>query len=395
MKKVLVLVFMLGTFPLLGQTVVQTYTDRCTGEVYTFTFNAQAPTTVVFYNRARSFTSADVASGVFKAWLDETYNWWRTLNPCSVNQVAATTAVQTTQQVATAAIPSPPPPSQSASGSTSTSSQGGTQDGGSSSSSSENSSSDSSSSESNTEQQSESESESSSESTTEEDSEEDSSKKKSANPPILVSNVAAMQSVDGGYTPVATFGITKSSLLGDESFGLNSMVWLDLNQFMVTGNYIKSGRVKEIGVTHMTSVAVIQSYSTHTRVVTHGKVFGLKNGFVVGTALTSTRTSFVVDDDRNREKINTTSSLVFATKTITKSRLSVTPLLAAATQLLFIERIEKNVTVPFTTLYVSALDVNYALTRRFVANLGANTAFDVKGTIPFLLNVTIGSRMVF
>ena len=74
----LVIVGLLLSLQVQGQTIVQTYVDRCTGEVFRFNIPYQGATVVMFYNRTRAFTAADVSSGVFRSWLEETYNWWRT-----------------------------------------------------------------------------------------------------------------------------------------------------------------------------------------------------------------------------------------------------------------------------------------------------------------------------
>jgi hypothetical protein len=410
MKKYLSVVLMLLLLgSAFGQTVTQTYTDRCTGEVHIFQINSQGSTTIVFYNRAKSFISNDIVTGVFKNWLEETYILWRNLNPCSANQAMVTTAVQTTQQIITNSLPSiptPPPPtppstpaptsttssqtstSTKSNTSSETSSEGGTSSG------SEESGEVSEKNEQGSEESSEEESSQSEESSEEEESEEDS--KKSTQPPIVVANLAAIQSLDGSYMPAATFGITKSSLLGDESFGVSTMVWFDLSQILVNGNYNKNttafnGRV---GLSHTTGVTFIKSYSTYTRVVTHGKVAVLKNGLVLGTAITGTRTSLEVPEGL-RGLLNTVSLLTFATRSFIWSRVNLAPMLASSTQLFYYSRHDSVLELPMTTLYVTALNVNYNLTKRFTANLGANTAFDLKGTIPFMLNFTVGSRVIF
>jgi hypothetical protein len=96
--------------------ITQTYTDRCTGQTFTFSVPSNGQTVVIFYNKSRVFTSNDFTNGVLRAWLEETYAWWRNLSPCSTNQATATAAQQTAQQAASTAtsiatnIPTPPPP---------------------------------------------------------------------------------------------------------------------------------------------------------------------------------------------------------------------------------------------------------------------------------------------
>jgi len=115
MKKLLTLLFLVGFSSLYSQTLVQTFTDRCTGETKIYTVQMGGQSTVVFYNRARTFTSTQFQSGELQAWLEETYLWWSTLNPCSTAQTQATTTQAVTQQTtqaataaATAAVPAVP-----------------------------------------------------------------------------------------------------------------------------------------------------------------------------------------------------------------------------------------------------------------------------------------------
>ena len=83
-----------------SQTLIQTYTDRCTGETTVFSIPQNGQTIVTFYNRSRSVSAADIYNGTFQAWLEETYQWWAALSPCSTTQAATTQTQQQTQQTA-------------------------------------------------------------------------------------------------------------------------------------------------------------------------------------------------------------------------------------------------------------------------------------------------------
>ena len=110
---------MLFSSSIYSQAFVQTFTDRCTGEIKTIVIPFEGSTVVAFYNRSESFTINDVGSGKLQAWLEETYAWWATISPCSINQ-ATTTATQTTTSNATQNATA------SATSSTTTPPQGGT-----------------------------------------------------------------------------------------------------------------------------------------------------------------------------------------------------------------------------------------------------------------------------
>jgi type II secretory pathway pseudopilin PulG len=88
-----------------GQTVfTQTFIDRCTGDVKVVNANfVNGSATVAFYNRVRVFTYQEALNGTLRAWLNETFNWWNTLSPCSTTTQQAQQAQQTAQAASQAA----------------------------------------------------------------------------------------------------------------------------------------------------------------------------------------------------------------------------------------------------------------------------------------------------
>ena len=98
-KLLLVLIFTaMGMFKGQSQALVQTYVDRCTGQVNVFSVPMNGSTVVAFYNRSRVFTSQDFQNGTLQSWLEETYLWWISLSPCSTSTTGAQATQQTTQQ---------------------------------------------------------------------------------------------------------------------------------------------------------------------------------------------------------------------------------------------------------------------------------------------------------
>ena len=100
MKKLLLVLFFtaMGMFKGQSQALVQTYIDRCTGQVSVFSVSMGGNTIVAFYNRSRSFTSQDFQNGTLQSWLEETYLWWTSLSPCSTTTTGAQATQQSTQQ---------------------------------------------------------------------------------------------------------------------------------------------------------------------------------------------------------------------------------------------------------------------------------------------------------
>jgi hypothetical protein len=86
-----------------SQSLVQTYTDRCTGQTYVFSVPMEGVTVVAFYNKSRTFTAQQFTNGELKVWLEETYTWWQTLSPCSTNTATNQTTQQTTNNATSSA----------------------------------------------------------------------------------------------------------------------------------------------------------------------------------------------------------------------------------------------------------------------------------------------------
>ena len=522
MKKLLIFLVLVGyTSTNYSQTLIQTFTDRCTGATQVFQIAMTGTTTVVFYNRAKTFTAADVQSGVFQAWLEETYAWWAALNPCSAAQAESTTAQQTAQQTtqaataaatnaASAAPPPPPdtgsttpPPStnntstnaSSSTDSTAATSGGDTSSSSQSSDSSSTGSSESSqgetgdtggggestedtgggeSSESKSESTEESKSEESSESEekveeekkeeskeeekkeeesdSEEESEEESSeeseeekkeedkkkeKKKNLAPPILAANVMSMQMLDGSWSSAASFGVSQSSLTGQETYSLNTMIWTNFKQFSLglskskvhfwseyegidyivsphTGKRyvskdLKTGirpkdRQNQIHHVGSTSFNYMNIFGTNVITVGYSHVILGQNdnfwkGFAGGYAATN---SIIILPEST---LFSPALTFFGTKPVNFRALprwgfapmvavSLTPLQIINNKNEYNKNQAEFVWNEYFT-YIIGTNANFNLTQRFVANLGINTINNTNPIIPTTFAVTIGARFAF
>lgn len=512
MKKLLITLVLVGfSFSSYSQTLIQTFTDRCTGVTQVFQISMTGTTTVVFYDRAKTFTAADVQSGVFQAWLEETYLWWSQLNPCSANQATATTAQQTTQQTTSAATEAAtsaassaattappttettsapvtndtstqatsPDTSTSDSGSTSTdatstdssstdstqstetdssSSDSTGESGGSTEDSSEGSTEETSSEETSSEESSDSESEESveeesseesseeeseseeesSDSEDSEDSEEDEKKEKKKNlaPPILASNLASMQMLDGTWSTAASFGLSQSSLTGQETYSANLMLWSNFKQFSLGVGKSKlhfwseyediayivsqSGKrtpainfhTKERYVDRQNKIHHISSFSANymylygTSVITAGYsavYLGQKEDFFQGFAggFAATNSIIILPEST----LYSPALTLFGTKPLNFKALprwSFAPMLAISLTPLQIinskNEFNKNqaqfVWNEYFT-YIIGNNINFNLTQRFTANLGINTINNTNPIVPTTFAITIGARFAF
>lgn len=414
-----------------SQAFVQTFTDRCTGEIKTIVIPFEGSTVVAFYNRSESFTINDVRSGKLQAWLEETYAWWATISPCSTNQ-ATTTATQTTTSNATqnataSATSSATAPPQggtsqnqtsstesSTSSTDSTTDQTGGSDSGNDSSSetgsSEEGSSDSgdetSSEETSEEESSEGESEDDGEDSDDgEESEEEDSKesKQKANPIIVAANVATMSALDGTVSFVTNVGLSQASLSGVTSYSFNAMIWDNLQQFNINlgrsytnkeqsvvlyrpnKNVVTGGNVKNISTT---SINAMYSFGMFNIALGSSKVYLLPKNKIVGWA-----TNFMVmKSDKDYSFIPT--AIGFATKPYSFNRHTISPMIAVAINPAMFNTVDNSFLFNKNAMFVLGASDSFNLTRNFYANLGFNIV-ESTANLPMTWAITIGSRFQF
>jgi len=504
-KLLLVILFTaIGMGEGLSQTLIQAYTDRCTGETTVFSVPLNGQTVVTFYNRSRSVSSADIYNGSFQAWLEETYQWWAALSPCSTTQAATTQTQQQTQQTAqdaaqaatnaaattnvpeTTTVPptSSPPPTNTGTNETATtntsqqntsqtqstgsdnstqggdnSTQGGDTDntntdngqtgdanksGGDDQSSGTESTSgeesttqeeDTQTSGEDTDTETETEESTEEESTeeeqeeteeekdegTEEESEEESEeepeesdeedkpkedkkkkkKKKNLAPPIISANVLSQQDLFGDYSFAMNIGVSRSSLMGDKTYSLNTQIFQNLKQFSLSLGFSKvflsKGRPKWVLSTNLNGSRIFANTMTAlSQSIVHlgkkGSVTGLS---VSGSSLwmnNVVKEGMLLYDDQ----VIGMSVTSFYTKPFKLNRLSVSPMIAASYGVVSNSQtgrveIPKNKDV----MFIVGSNFNYTLTKRFNVNFGSNVIKSTAKDFPYLVNFTIGSRFSF
>ena len=543
MKKLLFFIVLtaMGMFKGHSQALVQTYVDRCTGQVNVFSVPMNGSTVVAFYNKSRVFTSQDFQNGTLQAWLEETYLWWTALSPCSTlttgAQATQQTTQQTTQQAAQAATNAAastanvnttanvtPPTTTSAptttqtsqptttapdTASTNTSAQNTNSSGantsssgnnastsGGSQSSTSNSQSDPETTNSSTEEQttstssseetttsgsedstggdsgseestevestteestteettteesteesteseteetdeesSEEESDESSEEETEEedteeesesdeeeeteeeetdeessneDEEEDDKKKKKKRnlaPPIVTANAMSQQLPTGEFQQAVTFGINQSSLMGDKTYGLNAMVYDNLQQYMLTANYSKvhinkEGRVSRV---YSASIGAMKMFTTYMVMMNHSMTFLGKKGSVAGIALGTSLTTNEVDVIDGLLYFDNQFLGVSLTGFYTKSfqltdKIGVSPMLAASSPFLMFDMFKHDTMFNKDLMIIAGSNFSYKLTQRFGINVGVNIIESTAPLFPTMKTFTIGGRLSF
>lgn len=264
--KWLVVLFTFVTATASAQVLTQTFVDPCSGQVTVVTVPiANGKTTIVYRGKYRIVTANDITSGELQAWINNlTVNF-----PCPQAEIAVTQTVtravqqavaqatasatsQATSQAASSAVAasvSSPPPVSTPAPAPSTKSESSTPQAESKSESKTESS----------ETKAESKSEEKSESKSESKSEKKSSAKSVAktNPIIYSSDFTIAPSTDV-VSVIASAGISQSSLMGNTSWGVSTMIWSTLDQFALSGRYTKmnfnAGKLESISNYGLTGV---------------------------------------------------------------------------------------------------------------------------------------------
>jgi hypothetical protein len=335
----------------------------------------------------------DVQSGAFQKWLEETYIWWSTYNPCSAAQATQNVVQQTTQQATQQAAQT----ASSAASSVPTMSKPETSTNSESSSSSETSSKSESSSSKSEEKKEESKSE---------EKKEEKKKQQAIQPILIAANYMTMQNLDGSFNQVASFGLSKSSLTGATSYSANTMVWSNLKQFSVSlsknsilFNYDKKVPVKVgnevLGYTYVrgsiykiTGVNITAMLIFNTKVLSVGMndVFLLKKGIVFGYALGGTFIN--IDKDVMISPLLT----AFITKPFSFKRYVISPMFAASSSPVSYTTATNEITFSKYLTYIIGSNFDFNLTKRFKANIGVTTVNSTQD-IPMTYAITIGSKI--
>jgi hypothetical protein len=429
---------------------VQSFSDRCTGEIKTVTIQMQGYTTVSFYNRTKTFTANDFYSGALRTWMEQTYAWWYALSACSTAQTTQTTTQTSTSNTNTDSSGST---DNSGSGSDSGGdsggdtgdsggdsggdSDGGSDDGGGDSDdgggdsdddggSDDSDDSDESNDDSEEEQQEEEkeEEESEEEESEEEESEEEESeeeeedekeeKKKNTNPIIISANVMRMSGLDGAANQVISMGFAQSSIDGQYNYSANMMIWDNLKQISLSGSrghtfhrYDKKVPmiIRENGKEYVFghfydkgSIANVQTLSVGLMYM-YG-VYNLSTGInnvYIGQKENKWKgvvTGFSISNNilYSKGDFNIMPSFVFfGLKPVSLKRFTISPMLATALTPISYSSIEKDFVFNEHVLFVGGANFDFMLTKNFRSNIGFNLAKSTDA-FPLTYSITIGAK---
>ncbi len=400
MKWIWLLILLLTFLGAKGQILTQTFIDPCSGKVTVVTVPlANGKTTVVYRGQYRVVTANDITTGALQAWINDlTVNF-----PCpqatlavtqtvaaAVQQAVATATSQATAQATSSATSAAASAAASAAVSTPAPATSATP--------AAQSESSSSTPETKTETKSESSGESKSESKEESKSESKSEKKESkssaksqarVNPIIYSSDFTVAPAADSDLSVIASLGMSQSSLMGNTSWGISSMIWSTLNQFALSGRYTvmnfndgKLDNISNFGITGVYLAGTTLGFVTAASIFPFGKW---------GTSGVNYTVSVAAAD----EGINLSNNIMlFYTVPIKiNNRLTVSPdVYVSGSSTGYLNTQQKFVTSNDVG-FMTGASFDIALTKRFKFNFALKTSLNTNPIVPQTYMGMIGTKI--
>jgi len=436
-----------------AQTLTYSFVDPCTNQVTNFSIPATG-TVVYFYGQSRQFTSADVTSGAFAAWINQVYSDYRKISPCgqqqgqvTQNQITSQIIGNTVQSVVSSIMSQ----AQSAASSTITgvatsastanaSSAGGNDAASKNNKNEENSKSSSNSSNGTTGNGSGSgnnsstggsNSSSTSEQTkqtdtkTEEKGEEvaatttmnvdqqnqnsskddnsssggggkggkNGGKSGTTNPLIVSSDFTTAQNLDKTFTPILNLSMSQSSMTGMSSWGLTSMIWFNFKQFALSGKYTKINFSKngKLKWVHNINLTGVYSYGNIIGFVGYSGILNAGKWGVTGFNISGAMT--VVNGEEKNTFISPSVTAFYTKPFKSGKRLTISPELYIISTPLIYSTVDKVTTTDRTFSAFIGSGFDYQLTRRFKLNMNYKANLSTNPDFPILSFFLIGSKI--
>ena len=252
-----------------AQTLTQVFVDPCSGKVTTVVVPlAGGKTTVVYRGQYKVVTASDITSGALQAWINElTVNYPCPQATIAVTQTVANAVSQAVAAATTAATATATSAATSAAATAATSASAPAPVA-----------------ETKTETAVETKSETKTESKSEEKSESKSSKKtenkskSSSQSPIIYSSDFTVAPSSEVTSIIASVGMSQASLMGNSSWGINSMIWSTFDQFALGARYtlmnFNQGKLESIsnfGVTGVYLSGNVLGFATAAYIVPMSK----------------------------------------------------------------------------------------------------------------------------
>ena len=356
-----------------GQVVTQTYLDPCDLKTYVVTIPIQSNTGVLVIIRGNSkvFTYSQFTNGEVTTWVNSVFT-----APCPSTTIVTQTVTQAVTQSASSASSSAASSAASAASGSEESGSGG-----------------------------ESKSESEDEKKSDEKKKDEKKKVVPANPMLVASDLTSAQGPDFKYNVIASFGISQSSLAGNETWSTNAMIWSTLNQFALSGGYTKmefqNGKLNTI---HSYSITTAYLEGNYMGLLGYTNIKPTPNfgtyGYNVGLITLLLKNDEIIDFETGETKEVFDSSLLtslvmFWTKPfLVKPKITLSPQIFLMNSPIAWNSKTGETTVNRQLSFLVGSSFDYKLSKRFGFSLNYKLSGDSQVGSPLLSNFLVGSRLI-
>ena len=218
---------------------------------------------------------------------------------------------------------------------------------------------------------------------------------------LIASDITSSQGPDYKYNLILSFGVSKSSMSGNKSWGATALVWSSLKQFALSGGYTKMdfqlGKLNTIHSYSMTGVYLDGNYMSifgytyikpNPKLGTYGYNVGLitlllKDNVETGNSKTTFNKSF-------------SSSIVwFWTKPYpTSNKVTVTPQVFLMNSPISWDSKTKETTINKQFNFLVGTSLDYKLSKRFGLSINYRLSGSTQQKSPILNNFLVGSRVI-
>jgi hypothetical protein len=222
---------------------------------------------------------------------------------------------------------------------------------------------------------------------------------------LVASDLTAAQGPDFKYAAITSFGISQSSLAGNESWSANAMIWSTLKQFALGGGYTKmdfqKGKLSQIHSYSVTAAYLEGNYMGllgYTNVKPNPK-FGTY-GYNVGLITLLLNNTEVVDYKTEEIKdvfdMSLTSSLVvFWTNSFNiSSKTTLSPQVFLMNSPIAWNSKTGETTVNRQLSFLVGSSFDYRISKRFGLSLNYRVTGSSQSNSPLLNNFLVGSRLI-
>lgn len=213
-----------------------------------------------------------------------------------------------------------------------------------------------------------------------------------SNPVIISSDLTNAQNLDRSYTGIINVGMSQSSMTGTSSWGVNSMIWFDFNQFALTGRYtkIQYNKTRKIKLIHNINLTGVYSYGNILGFLGYSTILNAGKWGVTGINVSAAATKTPDDDNL----FMSPSATAFYTKPFkVGKRMILSPELYVISTPLIYSSVDKVTVSDRTFSAFIGTGVDYKISKRFKINMNYKLNTSTNPDFPILSFFLIGSKI--